>query len=222
MKTKLLLLSASLLVTLLFSCKKEGQTPTGITYRLSTINRTANINYRPASPGGTLQASIIWNSGYAYLKQIEFEAENDSNHVHFESESIKKIDLFLPISSLGSISVPPGIYDEVEFQFDLEPTATDAAFELKGNYDKIPIVFIVNSSFELDADLENVTVAAGKDYTASSALNLSNLTNGISTDMLNAATKDSSGTIIISMTSNSSIYDIMVPNLKSLEGEQFE
>lgn len=222
MKTKFLLLTASLLGTLLFSCKKNAQTPTGITYRLTTINRTATINLRPASPNGTQTATIAWTNGYAYLKQIEFEAQNDTNHVHFASESIKKIDLFLPMNSLGTISVPPGTYNQVEFQFEIQPTTTEAALELKGTYDKTPIVFIVNSSLKFDAKLLNITIAAGKAYTASSALNIGNITNGVTTEMLNAATKDASGTIIISVTSNASIYDTMVSNLRDLEGTQFE
>lgn len=214
MKTKTLVLTATLFTTLLYSCKKEDHTQPGVSYQLSTTNRTTTVS-------GTQSMAVTWNSGYAYSKKIEFEAQNAGGQVRFQSESIKKIDLFTPIGSFGSVMVPQGNYSQVEFQIELLQTATDAAFELRGNYNSTPIIFKINSAFELDADLSNVTVADGKAYTASIALNLANLTKGISSDMLNAATKDASGVILITASSNTSLYDTMVSNLHSIEGVQF-
>lgn len=213
MKTQFLILTA-FVATLLFSCKKEDEPKPGIAYQLSTASRVSTLS-------GTQAGTITWTSGYAFSKQIEFKAQNASGQVQFQSETSKKIDLFSSVSLLGNLVVPQGVYSQVEFEIDLMPTATDAAFELKGTYNGKPVVFRVNSAFDLDADLANVTIADGKAYTAATSLNLANLAQGISAANLDAATKDASGAIVISASSNTSLYDIMIANLHNTEGVQF-
>lgn len=228
MKTKLFSIIAIASITLIFGCKKTNSSSSanGVSYQFKTINPTAAIAYSTGnplimSPVGVQGGTITWTSGYASATEVKFEAEGSGNHVKFQSETPVKIDLFSPISSLGNISIPTGVYDTAQFEIDLTPTATDAALELKGTYDTIPVIFRINKSYEFDAEQPKITIADGQTYTAATALNLANLTQGVSGATLNAATRDSSGTIVISDASNTSIYDAVIANLKNSEEEDF-
>lgn len=213
MKTKVLLLAAFIATASLFSCKKAIQ-KSGIAYQFKTTN--------PSSPIARMQSgTITWSSGYASSKEIKFEAEDSAGHVEFKSEAAQKIDLFSPLSSLGNITVAPGSYYEVEFKLELDTTATDAAFELKGTYNTTPVIFSVSKQLEIKGEQANVTIADEKSYTSVTALNLANLVTGISAADLDAAAKDSTGTIVISEASNSSIYATMLNNLQNSEEEDF-
>lgn len=227
MKTKLISMAAIAAITLIFGCKKtNSSSANGVSYQFKTINPTAILAYSTGnplimSPVGVQGGTITWTSGYASATEVKFEAEGSGNHVKFQSETPVKIDLFSPISSIGNISIPTGVYDTAQFEIDLAPTATDAALELNGKYDTIPVTFRINKSYEFDAEQPRITIADGQTYTAATALNLANLTQGISGATLSAATRDSSGTIVISDSSNVSIYDAVIANLKNSEEEDF-
>ncbi|HSN08819.1 MAG TPA: hypothetical protein VLS85_07265 [Hanamia sp.] len=227
MKTKLISMTAIAAVTLIFGCKKANNSNSnGVSYQLKTTNRSTALAF---SSGNTLTSAarvaggtITWTSGYASAEEIKFEAEGSDSHVEFHSETPQKIDLFSPLASLGNINIPTGVYDTAQFEIDLAPTTTDAALELHGTYNTTPVTFILNKSYEFNAEIPAITVADGQHYNAVTALNLATLTQGISGATLDAATKDSSGTIVISDSSNVSIYDSFISNLHDSEQEDFE
>lgn len=227
MKTKIVSITAIAAMTLIFGCKKAN-TPNSnqVSYQLKAINPSTSLAFSSGTTstsaarvsGGT----ITWTSGYASAEEIKFEAEGSDNHVEFHSETPQKIDLFSPLASLGNINIPTGAYDTAQFEIDLAPTAYDAALELHGTYNTIPITFTLNKSYEFHAQIPSITIADGKNYNAVTALNLATLTQGIASTTLDAATKDSSGTIVISDSSNVSIYDSFISNLHNSEEEDFE
>lgn len=225
MKTKLISITAIAAVTLIFGCKKANS-PNGVSYQLKTTNRSTSLAFSsgntPTSAARLQGGTITWSSGYASATEIKFEAEGSGNHVEFKSETPQKIDLFSPLASLGNINIPTGVYDTAQFEVELSPTATDAALELHGTYNNIPVIFRISGDFEIDAEIPAITIADGQHYNAVTALNLANLTQGISGSTLDAATKDGSGTIVISATSNVSIYDAMLNNLQNSEEEDFQ
>lgn len=226
MKTKFISMTAIAAITLIFGCKKANNS-NGVSYQFKTINPSATIAYSSGNPSimspvGVQGGTITWTSGYASATEVKFEAEGSGSHVEFQSETPQKIDLFSPLSSLGNIIIPTGVYDTAQFEIELAPTTTDAALELHGMYNSIPVIFRITKSYEFDAEIPAITIADGQHYTALTALNLANLTQGISGATLDAATKDSSGTIVISASSNASIYDSIIANLKNSEGEDFK
>lgn len=225
MKTKLISMTAIAAVTLIFGCKKANS-PNGVSYQLKTTNRSTSLAFSsgntPTSAARLQGGTITWSSGYASATEIKFEAEGSENHVEFQSETPQKIDLFSPLASLGNINIPTGVYDTAQFEIELAPTTTDAALELKGTYNNIPVIFRISGNFEIDAEIPSITIADGQHYNAVTALNLATLTQGISSATLDSATKDSSGTIIISESSNVSIYDSFISNLQNSEEVDFE
>ncbi len=74
---------------------------------------------------------------------------------------------------------------------------------------------------EIETEKENVVITDNNSYTALTTLNLSLLTRGITESMLNSATR-TNGTILISSTSNTNIYNIILKNLEDCDGIEFE
>lgn len=205
---------------LLFSCNKDQDIP-GVTYQVRTANPSAAII------ASTTGSTLTWNSGYASTVEIEFEAAKEGLEVEYKSEARKKVDLFSSLATLGTIVVPPGTYEDVEFEVEIQPTATDAALQLGGIFKNgsgvsTPVIFKLNETVEIESERENITITDASSLTALSTINLSFLTTGVSEDMLNAATRNSSGAIEISANTNTAIYTIMRDNLKSCGGVEID
>lgn len=223
MKTKtfqIILALTSMASILLFSCKKEKNTPS-ITYQLKKSSATsAPIN------GRIMGGSVQWTAGYAWVAEIEFEAEKGNLEIEYRSEVRKKIDLFSLLSTLGVINVPPGIYNDIEFEVEVQPNGSDAAFQLNGSFTNgssviIPVVFKLNTALEIESEQSNITIVDGASLTAFTTLNLSLLTTGVTESMLNNATL-TGGVIEISATSNTNIYNIIFNNLKNCSGVEID
>lgn len=194
-------------VLFLTSCKKNNES-SDATFKVKTTNRSALV--------GRTAGTVTWTSGFASANEIEFEAEKENLQIELKSTARQRIDLFAPISSLGTITIPPGIYDEVEFEIHMSSTPTDPALELRGTYNAIPIVFRVNSPLEIEAEYDDVTIGQGNNFNAIISLNLSLLTLGITDANLSSA-QLTSGEIVISSTSNIALYNIMLANLKNID-----
>ena len=215
------ILSTAILSFLFFtSCKKATTDATAsMKYQLKTTNPIATVN-TPATPG-----SVQWTSGFASANEIKLEAKNNNNEIEFKNETIQRIDLFAPVATgLGNIVVPPGTYTEVEFKVELNNSGADAALVLNGQFTNgtgvvTPIVFTVNGLFEIKGEQASVVVTGNSSITAITTLNLSLLTTGISQAMLNAATL-TGGKIVISASSNSNLYAIIVANLHEPHDEE--
>ena len=139
--------------------------------------------------------------------------------MEFQSSAVQQIDLFASvITGLGNVVLPAGTYTEVEFKITLNQNGTNPAMQLNGQYTSgtgviTPIVFNLNSLFELKAEQNNVSVTGSGSLTALTTLNLSFVSNGITQAMLNSATL-TNGKIVISASSNLSIYSIITNNLQ--------
>ncbi len=213
MKTNKSFLALSIISSaLLFSCSKEKNESPGVSYQMKTSSASAPIGGRVTGGG------IQWTSGYVWASEIEFEAENGSTEVEFKTETKQKLDLFAPLSSLGMITIPAGVYKDIEYEIEVAPNGTEAAFQVAGVFTDstgmaTPISFQLNTKIEIEAEQENVTVTDGNNLTALTTLNLSVLTAGITETMLNDAER-TNGTIEISATSNPILWAMIAANLK--------
>lgn len=228
---------------LLGSCKKGMNTGTKIQYKAQAVNPSYTItgaNIVPTTMNGSSSAartdgsiSISWNAGYMIVSKIEFEAEKensekegDTSAVNFEMRGPVKVDLFSTPSFLGTITIPPATYDQIEIKVEGKKTASgDPNFYLKGIYTdssgkKIPLELQVNENFEIDAEQPKF-VAQAIDYTSLIKLRLDLLAKNISATNLNSATQ-TNGTIIISSTSNTGIYQTIVSNFLQMGEVEFD
>jgi hypothetical protein len=225
--TKILLCATAASQIFFTSCKKSNDLPatatSGINYELKATNSVATINQRLESPqSGTL----IWTSGTGSASLIKFEAKTNNNKVEFKSKALQSINLFTAINNkLGNITLPAGTYDEVEFKIVLAKTTTDAALELKGQFSSagitVPVTFTVNTELEIKAEKNNVVVTDNNSYKALSTIDLSLLTKNITEAMLKNA-QLTNGTLVISATSNATLYAALLGNLNDLDSCEFE
>ena len=218
--TKLLIITV-IAVTSLFSisCKKSSTSSSHVKYQFQTTNRSSVIIASATS------GNLEWTSGFGSATEIKFEAKSNNQEAEFKSEVPQRIDLFSSVVTLGNITLTPGTYSEVEFKVELNPTSTDPALELKGQYTDhgttTPVIFRVNSPIEIKNEKSNVVITDNNGYRALTTLNLALLTNGVTASMLNNAVR-TNGVILISSTSNSNIYNILLNNFDDSDEVEFD
>ena len=217
MKT-LIIVSAGF-VLLCAGCKKNlDKEKSTITFQLKAAN-----NYSTVS---RVQGTITWTSGYAYVTDIKFEAEGEcqiegESDIHTQFSGPQRVDIFAPLTVLGTIAVPPCDYSNSKFEIALTPAAGNAALELTGTYNSTPIIFRISSGTELAGIGGNSPMTGGINYTALTLLNLDLLTHGITAADLGSATVDATGTIVISATSNVTLYNTILNNFEDIEEVEF-
>lgn len=225
---KHLLVTVATATTLLFaSCSKDKGTvnpnvtpgPGGnnkessMTYELRASNLSSSVGQKVANHG-----TINWTSGYAYPKEIKFEAKTDDTKIEYKSTNRDRIDLFaLDPLDFGAFVLPEGYYEKIELKIKLDGEGSDPALLLNGYYTdgttSIPIVVRVDDPIELKTELKDVTIT--DDYmSAITYLDLARYTEGIDEDMLLNA-RLSNGVIVISRDSNRDLYSLITGHLKN-------
>jgi hypothetical protein len=216
MKVSSIIITGAAAMLLLGSCKKSGSdgnsSDSTMQFQLKAANPLVTVN-KLTAPG-----SILWTSGSAAATETKLEAKKNESELEFKSSGLQQIDLFASvIGNMGKIVIPVGTYTEVEFKITLNQNGSNPSLELNGQYTSgtgvvTPVVFTLSSLFVLKGEQSNVTVAGNSTITALTTLDLSFVSNGITQAMLNSATL-TSGKIVISATSNNSLYTIITNNL---------
>jgi hypothetical protein len=216
-----ILLSTAVAVSTLFftSCRKDsGGTGSAIKFQLQTTNRSSVIARTDAG-------NIQWTAGSGSATEIKFEAKLNSQETERKTQVAQKIDLMSAVTSLGDITLTPGTYSEVEFKVELNPTGTDAALELTGQYTSggvtTPVIFRVTAPVELKNETNNVVVTDNSTYKAITTIDLSLITRNVTESMLNSAVR-TNGTILITSSVNANIYNLLVNNLHESDEVEFE
>ena len=210
---------ALLLCGVLFTgCEKDEEATYGVYYQLTTSNPTTVLGTSPTE-GRTarMQAAVSWKSGSAVARRIRFEGVGDTE-IDIRTGTPTNINQIGPATSLGMISLPAGDYEEVRFTIELSHSDP---FQLTGDYNGTPLVLQVTTPIDFVLDEGDLSIAARTNYNALTTLNLSQLLNGISASMLSDAMV-SNGQILISPSSNVTLYNLIVANMKDLGALQFD
>lgn len=219
MKTTILIgLAATGFLFLVASCQKENESLT-VSYKIKSINKSATV-------ARMMAGQVDWTSGSGYVKEIEFEAENNTLEVEYEAIVNQRIDLFAPITALGNITLPPGEYKEIEVDINFVSTGTDTAFILRGTFTNsgavvTPVLFMISDMLEVETEANNVTVNGTNNYTAITSVDLSKLTFGITETMLDNATR-TNGVIVISKNINANLYSIFLNNIDDMDSVELD
>jgi hypothetical protein len=204
MKKGTIILSAVFALSLV-SCKKNSTdvANSGLEFQLKATN--------PSSTVARIMTTVTWDSGFVNATEIKFEAKQSGKETKFRSSAPKHIDLFAAASAVGSINIPSGTFDEVEFKIEAAPSGTEAALQLNGKVNGTPVVVMVNTAFEIKSEQSQVTLN-GADI-ALNKIDLSALTAGLtSTDFANAVLAN--GRIVLSSSSNTSLFNTVISNLQ--------
>jgi hypothetical protein len=207
MKTGTIILSAILTVGMI-SCKKNVDS-------VSSSNSGLDFQLRATSPSSIVArttATITWESGFVNANMIKFEAKQNGQETEFKSNVQKHVDLFGTLSTIGTINLPTGTFDEVEFKIEAAPNGNEPAFQLQGTVNGVPVMVKVDNALEIKSEQSQVTLS-GADI-ALNTITLSQLTDGLSAADFTNATQ-TNGVIVISSSSNKNLFDAIVANFRT-------
>lgn len=211
MKNNLLTICMAIVITGTFftSCKKNSSSPAATSSSQMTfgVRAESTLDTVPSST-----ATINWTAGTANISGFKFEARKRGLAIEVESRNMTNVDLFALNPSLIGITLDTGTYSEIEIMVELSKSSTtDLPLVLKGTFTNtagtaVPVEFDFNDDAEIKAEAKNVDVNGTSDLTTIIAMHLNKLLANVSATELNAATL-TNGSIVISRTSNSRIYD---------------
>lgn len=151
---------------------------------------------------------------------MEYEAENGLESVEFELEQVVVIDFAtgIPNPDIRTIEIPAGTYEEVSVELEIFDETDEPSVVLLGTYTSpagvsIPVRFEFNSGETFEVEREGTIVfTEGQSAIAEITFDPSAWFAGVSDELMADATQ-SDGTIIISETQNSEIFDIVADGL---------
>lgn len=231
MKSKIII--PALLITIaagFTACQKDSTTGNStLEFKLQALNKSYSL---PVSAAGTksaavTSAAITWDTAQMVVSKLEYEAQmktatsnRDSIEISFEWKGPQLVNLLDASTILGSYTLLPGNYDEIELKVQgLKKDANGKpVFYLTGSYTNstsvtMPISFKVYEDVLFKSEKDSVDVAADNSvFTSTILLYLDQLMLGIDPMLLDNATL-TNGAIIISTDSNSQIYQVIMRNL---------
>ncbi|MFD0766663.1 hypothetical protein ACFQZI_17510 [Mucilaginibacter lutimaris] len=221
----------------LTSCTKDKSANTAssadVAFAMTADNATSNVS--TTSTGGLQvnvtpisNASIKWTSAIANVSRFILEAKKNNREVEVTTKNISNLDLLTLDPATVTAKIDTGTYKEIEVKaFLLKSTGADIPLTLKGTFTTaggvaVPIEFDYNDNAILKTEAENVTVDATTNVTAKLSFHLNRLLTAIPSSQIDAATR-TNGTIVISSTSNTAIYNKVIVNmLLAFEARGFE
>lgn len=217
---------------ILSSCSKEEAIGSGeLQYQVKPAGFTGTIASTGTSSGlvGVIGSSntLSFTSGSVNVSEIDFEAESKTVEIEYELKKFLNINLFNLSPILGSVNIPEGTYEEVELKLVLKKsTDSTIPLTLKGTYKdanglSTPVEFYFNEEYEIEIEAENVLVKSNTDYIGLVNLQLNKLLLNIGSNDLSGATK-TNGVIVISSTSNLSLYNKFKLNLNAFGDCDFD
>ena len=171
-------------------------------------------------------AGLSWTAGIANISKFKLEAKRNGVETEIESKNLTNVDLFALSPTVANITVDSGTYKEIEIRVVLLHSSTSAIpLKLTGTFTNssgtpVPIEFDFNDDAIIKAEAHDVVITGTTDFAALVHMHLSKLTAGLSASDLEAATL-TNNTIIVSQTSNTSIYNKILNNLTTCGDSEF-
>ncbi len=216
----------------LVSCQKESLDPTASS--LGVKIQATNRSFLVLKSALASTPALAWDSGFMTVSKITFEAEKLENEMspgslEFEMEwnGPKKVNLFDLNSLIGNIILQPGEYHEISLKVKAlkKDAGNSAVFYLSGTYTNsegsvIPIAVVVDEDLEFRVKQEGAVIDSVTEYTSLINLNLSLLLSDVAVSDLDDATL-TDGKIIISITSNVSLYNKVISQFSTCTESEF-
>jgi hypothetical protein len=215
-----------LAVIALAACKKNSSTPklASATSQLAFQVQASNL----ASVPDSLIKGLTWTAGIANISKFTFEAQRKGTTIDITSRNVDSVDIFSLNPTMTYVTLDTGVYKEIEVKVYLEPSSDTSKLPLKltGTFTNdsskvIPIELDLNSDVTISTEVDNVDITGTADYTALVTMELYKLMAGVTATELDKATL-TGGKIIISKTSNASIYRMIRSNVSDWRCGHFE
>ncbi len=239
MKTVKYILAAAIISTALFTgCKKDSSPENNLApANETTSGPAATMNYQLhlLLPPGAL---VVWTAGSMGEQQLNFQGThvfgNMLAHYKYTSTEMKEQDIFSnPV--LGPVSVPYNYYWTASFDIQLNSfgpmntsrstlsSGVNDALSLSGTCNVgsssttfmfVPVKFTADVPITLQTVwLHSVTINS-PNYMVTLTLDMSQITNGITREMMAGAIR-TDGTILINSNSNTDLYTIIMNNIQN-------
>jgi hypothetical protein len=203
MNASKLFIAFSIITAVFTSCDKkdkvEGNNAT-VLYSATTTNRTSGL--------------VNWTSGAGSGRQIAFKGTS-STRVEVYALDTDAVDFFTNAAFIDTAIVPAGTYTNAEFNYQMTPTRSEPALQLKGTYNGTPVTVNIDLFTEIATKLPSVTLEARKTYKATLQLDLSAMMNGVSATQLNNATR-TNGEILITPFINANLLVTITNNVNNV------
>ncbi|WP_017732335.1 hypothetical protein [Nafulsella turpanensis] len=218
MKTKNFVLVSALAFGM-FACGEDEVAPESAQVSLAfntvkTSTGISNANER------VLASGLSFSSGFITIREVQFEAESDTDSVEVNFEQVTKIDFATGASTpdISGLVIPTGTYREVEVEVELQDGGDEPAVVLNGTftYDGVshPVRFEFNSGETFEVEKEGViTFAGGESIVAQVTFDPNAWFLEVESEQLSVATKNAEGVVVISETQNTNIFEIVADGL---------
>lgn len=203
------------------SCKKDSTgTSTAATSEMAFSVASDNpsvtldaINGPVVQSTGTsaVSAGVTWTSAIANIAHFKLEVKKNGVEKEVSTTALTNVDLLAAVPGFVKANVDTGTYSQIELRIVLaKSTGTDIPLTLKGTFTTkggatVPIQYEFNEDAIIKLEAENITVDGTNNVTAGADLHLNKMLFGITSAVLDGATR-TGGTIIISSTSNTTLY----------------
>ncbi len=229
MKNLIYLTTFIFLVVFLTSCSKDDATQSGT----ATLKITAGIANSSSSKQfvSRINENLNFSTGYVWVREIVFDGTLETgSSISRTVERFSKIDFATGVAtpSLDDITIPAGTYTFVNLGIELRDEDTQPAIIMEGTYTRTdsstsPIRFEFNSGEVFEAETsQQVTVNEAETVLSRIVFDPSVWFSVVSTNALENANLNSEGVIVISETSNASIFDLVADRLDVSTESVFE
>ncbi len=223
---------------ILSSCKKDSSSnpaSSNAELKIQAVNPFFKIPITGSYPGSSM-ATVNWTTANMMVSSITYEfvlasSGGGSQFREVENEWVGPayVNLFDLSESPIKITIPRGVYSEIEFKVysNVSDSHGNPLLTLTGTFTSsqgkvYPIAIYFRDNIYLRAEKENVTIGSNvTNFSPIIQLYLDKLFTNILPGDLNNLAIQSDGSIVISSTVNSQIYQEILKNLGLAAGSRF-
>ncbi len=201
-------------IFLFAGCQKDEVSPNGTIKLQVTTTSSSSLNLKSVAAANDL----VFDSGTITIREVVFDGDAEALSVSRTIEQIATIDYATgQVSPEVVIEVPAGDYTSVNLGIELQDENDDPSVVITGTYTNssgaaIPIRFEFNSGEVFEADAASVVIEAGADLIGKITFDAVSWFGTVTFDELDQAIQ-TDGVIVISGTSNASIFDKVADKL---------
>jgi hypothetical protein len=204
----------TLLLTAFIGCSEDDASKSSnVKLAVSTTSKSTGVTSKSAGTN-----DLKFTSGKIIIREVVFDGQNGSNSISRTIEQVATIDYATGvISPEVKIAVPSGTYTSVNLGIELQDINSTPSVVIEGTYTNssaiiIPIRFEFNSGEVFEANAASVVIPEGSDVVGKITFDVLSWFSTITKSQLDDATL-TNGTIVVSATSNATIFTIVADRL---------
>ncbi|MEE4214700.1 MAG: hypothetical protein V2I34_06510 [Bacteroidales bacterium] len=179
-----------------------------------------------------LNGELVINSGTILFESVEFEAESENELVEIEFELegdvLFDFETVETTPDISSIAVPAGTYEEIEIELEIKDGGDTPSIVMEGVYTdqestEHPFRFEYNADQTFEVEMEgSIVFEADVSFIALVTIDPASWFSEVTDNDMTSATKNEDNLIVISSTSNVSIYNTVSAGLELASEVEFE